>query len=32
MEHILEVDNLCKAYPDTTFMLNNVSFNVWTCR
>ena len=26
MEHILEVDNLCKAYPDTTFMLNNVSF------
>lgn len=28
MEHILEVDNLCKAYPDTTFMLNNVSFNV----
>ena len=28
MEHILEVDNLCKAYPDTTFMLNNVSFNL----
>ena len=28
MDYILEVQNLCKTYPDKKFMLNNVSFGV----
>lgn len=28
MDYILEVQNLCKTYPDKNFMLNNISFGV----
>lgn len=28
MDYILEVQNLCKTYPDTKFMLNNITFGV----